>query len=140
VAAKDAVDGGGGQLQDRADAGGAELTVTAQLHDLGLHAGGDAAWMGVGNRWPILQASHAVVLPTTPPAVGAGPRDAHLVGDLGDRPAGMDALAQQQSSRWGQAGVSVGHEGPPEGREPSDSPKPRSEVPPCVNNPHAQYS
>ena len=57
----------------------------------------------------------------------------------GRRGGQREALAQQQPSRWGQAGVSVDHEGPPSGREPSDSPKPRPEVPPRVNNPDGQY-
>ena len=59
----------------------------------------DAAWI-------------AQLLVAAPPTVGGGARDAHLVGDVGDRPSrlGGDPPDQGQPSRRRQAGVSVGHE------------------------------
>ena len=45
-----------------------------------------------------------------PPLRGTAPRDAHGGGHVGDRLAGLDALAQQQSTGRGERSVTVSHE------------------------------
>ena len=66
--------------------------------------------MVVGAAWPVNQPSQADLAVATPPAIGAGARDAHLGRDMGDGTASRDALAQHHPSGRGQPGVSVGHE------------------------------
>jgi hypothetical protein len=138
VTVKDAMDRRGGPADPWGDAGRAELAGPAQPADLGLHRGGHSVGMGVGGTGPVVKAGLAVLAVADPPAIGGGAGDAHLGGDVGGEAATGDALAQDQPSRWGEAGVSVGHE---DLRVVSrQTAPPRPEVPPSVNNPRGQYT
>jgi hypothetical protein len=111
----------------------------AQLADLSLHSSGNTARMSVGAAGPVDQASWTKLAVARPPTIGAGAGDAHLRGDMGSRPASRDPLAQDEPSRRGQAGGSVGHRDLRVVRMPWTAPHLRSEVP-AVNNPRAQYN
>ena len=88
---------------------------------------------GGGGAGPVDQAGLAVLAIAGPPAVGGGAGDAHLRSDMGRRPASGDALAQDEPSGWGEAGVNVGHE---DLRVVSrQTAPPRPEVPLPVNTP-----
>jgi hypothetical protein len=112
VADQHPVDGRGGQTEPGGDAGWAEPFAPAQPENALLNPGGGPPGAVRGDAGPVDQAGLAELLVAAPPAVGGGPGDAHLVGDMGDRPSGLggDAPDQGQSSGWGQPGVSVGHE------------------------------
>src|SRR5512132_1407586 len=130
--------GGGGYTQPGADSGRAEPLAAAQSEDALLEAGWGPPWTPQGDAGPVDQAGLAQLLVAAPPAVGRGPGDAHLMGDVGDRPPrlGGDPTDQGQPSRWGQPGVSVGHEASSE-RVP-EQPAPHSEASPHVNNLYGQ--
>jgi hypothetical protein len=106
VADQDAVDGGGRQAQPGGDAGGAEPLAPAQPEDPLLEAVGDPPGAVDRDTGPVDQAGFAELLVAAPPAVGGGPGDAHLVGDVGDRPSRLsgDPTDQGQSSPSGSAG------------------------------------
>src|SRR5215207_11404418 len=112
MADQDPVDRRGRQTKPGGDAGRAEPFAAAQSEDALLEAGGGPPRAVGRDAGPVDQASLAELLVAGPPAVGGGPGDAHLVGDVGDRAPGLDTdpLDQRQSSGWGQPGVSVGHE------------------------------
>jgi hypothetical protein len=119
--------------------GRAELAGLAQLQDGCFQLGwGSVGVVVVGAAGPIREASLAVLAGAGPPAVGAGARDAHLGGDMGDGAASGDALAQDHPSGRGQPGVSVGHEDLQRVSRQTAPPRRRSS--PHVNNPHAQYN
>ena len=111
---------------------GMSRTTVHRLLGLNSHL----ATSGAG---PVDQPGRAVLLEASPPAVGAGAGDAHLAGDVGDGAASGDALAQQQPSRWGQAGVSVDHQGPPGSRSRQTAPTSLGGPPSC-QQPRGQYS
>src|SRR4029453_18542526 len=106
------VDGRGRQTQPSGDPSRAEPLAPAQPEDALLQPGGGPPRALQGDAGPIDQASLAELLVAGPPAGGGGPGDAHLAGDVGERPPGLggDPPDQGQSSGWGQPGVSVGHE------------------------------
>jgi hypothetical protein len=91
-----------------------------------------------GDAGPVDQAGFAELLVAAPPAGGGGPGDAHLVGDVGDRPSrlGGDPPDQGQSSRWVSRAL-AGAMRPPMSAVP-EQPAPHSEAPPHVNNPYGQ--
>ena len=138
VTDQDSVNGGGRPVDQGTDPGRAELASAAQPADMRLDLGGHPPWVAAGGARPILQPGWAMVAVTGPPAIGAGAGDPHLGGDVGDWPATGDALAQDRSSSWGQASVSVGHEDLRLVSRQTAQPRRRSSPP--VNNPHAQYS
>src|SRR5215212_7070983 len=109
---QDPVDGRGREVQPGGDASWAETLTPAQPEDALFDPGRGRPRAAGGDAGPVDQSSLAELLVAGPPAVGGGPGDAHLVGDVGDRPPGSDAdpLDQGQSSGWGQPGVSVRHE------------------------------
>src|SRR5215207_2479200 len=112
VADQYAVHGGGGKVESGGDAGWAEPLVPAQPEDpLFQPDGGPPGAVG-RNAGPVDQAGCTQLLVAAPPAVGGGPGDAHLVGDVRDRPSrlGGDPSDQGESSRRGEPGVSVRHE------------------------------
>lgn len=104
VADQNPVDGPGVQPEPSADAGRAEPQRT-QVQDLAFECDREAAWVGVRGAGPVDEPGRVVGLVAGPPAIGRGARATHLVGDVGDRPAGAggDALAQQQPARRGSA-------------------------------------
>jgi hypothetical protein len=99
-------------VQPGGDAGRAEPLAAAQPEDALLQLGGGPPGAVGGDAGPVDQAGLAELLVAGPPAVGGGAGDAHLVGDVGDRPSrvGGDPADQGQSSRRRQPGVSVRHE------------------------------
>ena len=140
VADQDTVDGGGRPPNPRRDTGWAELMGLPQPADLGLHRRRDLVRMAVGAAWPVDEPARASLPVAGPPAVGTGTGDAHLGSDVSGGTASGDALAQDQPSRRGQAGVSVGHWDLRVVRMPWTAPHLRPEVPSPVNNPRGQYS
>jgi site-specific DNA recombinase len=118
------MDGRCRQPQAGGDAGRAEPLAPAQPEDALLEAGGGPLGAVGGDAGPVDQAGLAQLLVAVPPAVGGGARDAHLVGDVGDRPSRLsgDPLHQGQPSSRGQARVSVSHEASELSEGPSDSP------------------
>jgi hypothetical protein len=109
VADQDAVDGRGGQAQPSSDPGGPESLSLAERDDALFDLGGGPPGAVGGDAGPVDQAGLAELLVAGPPAVGGGAGDAHLVGDVGDRPSRLsgDPSDQGQPSRRGQPGVSV---------------------------------
>jgi hypothetical protein len=75
-------------VQPGGDAGRAEPLAAAQPEDALLQLGGGPPGAVGGDAGPVDQAGLAELLVAAPPAVGGGPGDAHLVGDVGDRPPG----------------------------------------------------
>jgi hypothetical protein len=86
VADQHPMDRGGWQPQPGGDAGRTEPLTAAQPEDALLNLGGGSPGAVGGDAGPVNQASLAQLLVEAPPAVGGGARDAHLVGDVGDRP------------------------------------------------------
>jgi hypothetical protein len=109
---QDPMDGRGRQTKPGGDAGRAEPFAAAQPEDALLDPGGGPPRAVGRDAGPVDQASLTQLLVAGPPTVGGGAGDAHLVGDVGDRPPGLDTdpLDQGQSSCRGQPGISVGHE------------------------------
>ena len=107
---------------------GMSRTTVHRLLGLNSHL----ATSGAG---PVDQPGRAVLLEASPPAVGARAGNAHLDRNVRDRPAGLDAPAQQQPSRWGQAGVSVDHQGPPGSRSRQTAPTSLGGPPSCQQPP-----
>ena len=123
VADQHPMDGRGGHTEAGGDSGRAEPLAAAQPEDALLEAGGGPPRTPQGDAGPIDQPGLAELLVAGPPAVGGGARDAHLVGDVGDRPSrlGGDPLDQGQPSRRVSRALAWAMR-PPVGAVPSDSP------------------
>ena len=139
MAAKHPIDSGTGHPQPPGQAVWA-LAVTPPCDqdptDLGASEGVGAA---MGPRGAIGQPGRAVLTVAAKPLVGGGPRHAQGLGGLDGGPAQLgDALDQQQPAELGQAGITMGHEGPLPARS-LNSPS-RSRGPSTVNNPHGNYT
>jgi pimeloyl-ACP methyl ester carboxylesterase len=116
------------------------LAVTAAS---GEHATDLGSGEGVGatlrSRAAVGQPSLPVLAIAAQPLVGRGPRHAQGLGGLGWGPAELgDALDQQQPTELGQAGTTMGHEGPLPARS-LNSPS-RSRGPSTVNNAAGNYT
>jgi hypothetical protein len=107
VAGQDPVDGRGRQAEAPGNAIGAGLVGPADAAHLRLGALGRALRGAQRPAGPIVGAVGAELQVAVPPLRRALAGDAHRVGDMGNRDARGDALAQQQSARRGQWGVTV---------------------------------
>jgi hypothetical protein len=123
VADQDAVDGGGRQAEPGGDPGRPEPFSAAQPDDALLQPDGSPARAVRWNAGTVDQPGLAELLVAGPPAVGGSAGDAHLVGDVGDRPPwlGGDPLDQGQSSDRVRRALAWAMK-PPSAEEPSDSP------------------
>lgn len=110
VPGQDPVDGRGGQTQDRADPGRAQLAGPTQVTDPCLDVGRGPVRRRARPAGPVVQPGLALGLPPAHPFVGRRPRYAHLGGDMRDRTAGTDTFDQQPPTEHGQPGITVGHE------------------------------
>jgi hypothetical protein len=101
VADQHPMHGGGRELHAGGDAGRAEPLASAQPEDALLEPSGGPPGAVGGDAGPVDQAGLAELLVAAPPAVGSGPGDAHLVGDVGGRPSrvGGDPSDQGQPPR-----------------------------------------
>jgi hypothetical protein len=88
------------------------VTATGGQHATDL-SGGEGVGATMRSRAAVGQPGLAVGAVAAKPLVGRGPRDAQGLGGLSWGPAELgDALDQQQPTELGQAGISMGHEGP----------------------------
>jgi hypothetical protein len=114
------------------------VTATGGQHATDL-SGGEGVGATMRSRAAVGQPGLAVGAVAAKPLVGRGPRDAQGLGGLGWGPAELgDALDQQQPTELGQAGITMGHEGPLPARS-LNSPS-RSRGPSTVNNAAGNYS
>jgi hypothetical protein len=115
--------GGGRELHAGGDAGRAEPLASAQPEDALLEPSGGPPGAVGGDAGPVDQAGLAELLVAAPPAVGSGPGDAHLVGDVGGRPSrlGGDPSDQGQPPRGVSRALAWGMR-PPVSAVPSASP------------------
>ena len=81
---QDAVDGRGGQAEDRADACGSELAALAQSADAGFGCGSGSVRCRVWAAGAVDESAFALGSPAPDPLVGGGAGDAHLSGDVCD--------------------------------------------------------
>jgi hypothetical protein len=102
----------GWSSHNASDAGRAEAPVLAQGDDAAFDGRTGPIRGAVRTAGAILETDQAFVLVAAPPDVGPIPRNTHGRGRMGDRPAGLDALAEQESTSRGQASVTV-HQKPP---------------------------
>jgi hypothetical protein len=110
VADQDPIHRRGGQLEAGGDAVGADLVALAVSDDAGFYPGGQAGGRVAGAARTITQAVGTELDVAMPPLRDALPGDPHPRGHMGDRGAGLDPLAEQQSTPLGCRGVTVTHE------------------------------
>jgi hypothetical protein len=109
VADEDAVDSGGGQSHPRSDAILTQPLRPADANHPGLELGWGTTRGPAGAARTILEANLAELQVAMPPLAGALTGDTHLVGDMGDRRAGLDTPAKEESTVRGEGSVTVCH-------------------------------
>lgn len=109
---QDTVHSRGWSSHDASDAGRAEAPVLAQGDNAAFDGRTGPIRGAVRTAGAILETGAALVLVAAPPDVGPIPRNTHGRCRMGDRPAGLDAPAEQESTSRGQASVTV-HQKPP---------------------------
>ncbi|GAA2662528.1 hypothetical protein GCM10010307_81660 [Streptomyces vastus] len=92
VPGEDAVHGRGGQAQDRADAGRAELAVLPKTAHAGLDRPRPAVRCRARTAGPVVQSLLAFGPPAAHPLVSGDAGDAHLGGDMRDGASGADTF------------------------------------------------
>src|SRR5947199_3486348 len=107
VTAQDPIDGGGGEVEVDGQTIRPDLLGPTLAADLGLDPLGDSGRRPPGTARAVMQALDSEFEIAMPPLRGTAPRDAHGGGHVGDRLAGLDALAQQQSTGRGERSVTV---------------------------------
>jgi hypothetical protein len=110
VADQDTMHGRSGDPQPAAQAIGTELVRTPDPTDPGLELLGGAPRRTARTTGAVEETLTAGVDVAMPPLGRTAPRDAHGRGYMGDRCAGFDPLAQEESTLRRERGVTVRHE------------------------------
>ena len=137
--AQDPVRGGGSDAQSVGDAHWSELFATAQHLDTPLQRQRDLRRAPMGSARSVVETGRAFGLPAAPPLLRRLAAHAHLVSDVRDRTAGLDARDEEPSSRHGQFRVSVqasllGSGAAGDVATPSPGGSPHVQSPAAVNN------
>ncbi len=110
MTAQHPVDRGRRQVQAGGDAIRADLVPTSLPEDLRLRRRRCEHRRATRPAGAVIEAVHAQLQVPVPPLGGALAGDGHRLGGVGDRDAGLDPPAEQQSALGRQRGVTVTHE------------------------------
>jgi hypothetical protein len=110
VADEHPVDGRGVEAEPVGDAVRPDLVQTPAAHDGFLDSRRRPRGLAVRTARAVEQALFAELLVAAPPLVGALAGDPHGRSHVGDRRAGLDPLAEEQSTLGGERSVTVIHE------------------------------